>query len=124
VVSKKQVFADMRPTVNAVVLNSRFKNAHHDMLLPVRKRGDKVLRYVAMQARYSHRKDVSTLGNRWACRPSNCTTEVQALIQCCSTFEGKQSFKDVTWKTFQAANKYTVIDGKSVSLMGLLLQVL
>jgi hypothetical protein len=121
-----EVFADA-PIVNrAVIANTTTASAHHDILLPVARRVDGKKLFIAIQCRYGQKKDAGELTQQMFVKKGS-TTEVDVLLQCCSNFEGKQTFKSTSirgFKEFQGENKYTCISGNVISMTGNLLQMI
>ena len=95
----------------AIKSNSACPGAHHDLLIPVRRRGTEHLEYIAAQCRYGKVKGAGELAQQKEARKSDQFEMVNVLLQICNRAEkGKQDFRDEVWKERQEKGKYALMN--------------
>ena len=107
----------------AIKSNKNIKNAHHDLLIPVKRIETGDLEYIAAQCRYGNPKTATELtktcqNKAWKPRTSDPSSEVpdtNVLLQICSTSEGMQKFQKTTpWAKRQEEKRYSLMSCKAI----------
>ena len=116
----------------AVKSNKNIKNAHHDLLIPVKRIATGDLEYIAAQCRYGSPKTVTELTYQdKAQKPRTGETGFEVagmpnvLLQICSTSEGMQKFQKTTpWAKRQEEKRYSLMSCKAIIAQLHLLHIL
>ena len=103
----------------AIRSNLRHKNAHHDLLIPVKRVSGGKLEYIAAQCRIGEMKAASGLKNqdkpRKPRRNENLQQMTNVLLQICPDAEGAQRFqKGTSWAKRQEDGKYSLMSCRSI----------
>ena len=108
----------------AIKSNKNIKNAHHDLLIPVKRIETGDLEYIAAQCRYESPKTATELTETYqdkAQKPRTGETSLEVpdmpnvLLQICSTSEGMQTFQKTTpWAKRQEEKRYSLMSCKAI----------
>ena len=108
----------------AIMCNVPFRNAHHDLLIPVKRVKCGTCEYIAAQCRYGAKKTAKDLNNTSqdkARKPKKNETRdtlpdmPNVLLQICPETEGAQPFKAGTsWAKRQRECRYSLMSCKSI----------
>jgi hypothetical protein len=122
---KSESFVASSTVGNSIVLNSETTSAHHDILIPAKRKSTGKLEFIAMQCRYGKRKNKSELkGQDMTCKGPAAKVMENVLLQLCNTAdEGKQPFANTSitmnlsegdWHNRQDMKLYAVISGEHI----------
>ena len=104
---------------HAIGSNHLHKNAHHDLLIPVKRVSDGRLEYIAAQCRFGKPKSSGGLKNQDKARKprmnANLEQMTNVLLQICPDAEGAQGFREGTsWAKRQEDGKYSLMSCRSI----------
>ena len=107
----------------AIKSNKNIKNAHHDLLIPVKRIETGDLEYIAAQCRYGSPKTATELTETYqnkAQKPRTGETSLEVpdmpnvLLQICSTSEGMQKFQTTPWAKWQEEKRYSLMSCEAI----------
>ncbi|CAJ1385201.1 unnamed protein product, partial [Effrenium voratum] len=98
----------------AIKSNRNFATAHHDLLIPVRRKATGKLEFIAAQCRYGKKKDAGGLKLQDKAKKDNFEDMQNVLLQICSESEGWQSFTNKTWARRQEEKKYSLMSCETI----------